>query len=85
MQIIKRLSARTNKLNYIYIVFLGPHPEHMEVPRPGFKSELQLLAYATSYSNSTLDPQPAEGGQGSNPILMDTNQLVSAVPQWALP
>ena len=29
-------------------VFLGPHPQHMEVPRPWVQSELQLLAYTTA-------------------------------------
>ena len=33
---------------FIYFVFLGLHLWHMEVPRPGIKSELQLLAYATA-------------------------------------
>ena len=28
--------------------FLGPHPQHMEVPRLGVKPELQLLATATA-------------------------------------
>ena len=28
--------------------FLGPHPGHMEVPRLGFQSELQLPAYTTA-------------------------------------
>ena len=28
--------------------FLGPHPQHKEVPRPGVKSELQLPFYATA-------------------------------------
>ena len=27
-------------------VFLGLHPRHMDVPRPGVESELSLLAYA---------------------------------------
>ena len=31
-----------------YFCFLGPHSRHMEVPGPGVKSELQLLAYATA-------------------------------------
>ena len=26
--------------------FLGPHPQHMQVPRRGVVSDLQLLAYA---------------------------------------
>ena len=33
---------------FIYFVFLGLHPEHMEVPRLGVKPELQLPAYATA-------------------------------------
>ena len=33
---------------------LGPHPQHMEVPRLGVESELQLLAYATA--TATPDP-----------------------------
>ena len=35
-------------------VFLGPHPQHMEVPRLGVESELQLLAYTTA--TATQDP-----------------------------
>ena len=33
-------------------VFLGPHPQHMEAPRLGVESELQLLAYTTAHSNT---------------------------------
>ena len=29
-----------------FLVFLGPHPQHMVVPRPGVKLELQLPAAA---------------------------------------
>ena len=31
-----------------FLVFLGPHLWHMEVPRLGFQLELQLPAYATA-------------------------------------
>ena len=31
----------------VIFVFLGPHPQHMEVPRLGVQMELQLLAYPT--------------------------------------
>ena len=31
-----------------FLVFLGPHPWHMESPRLGVKLELQLLAYTTA-------------------------------------
>ena len=36
--------------------FLGPHLGHMEVPRLGFKSELQLLAYTTATAASGSEP-----------------------------
>ena len=32
----------------LFICLLGPHAWHMEVPRLGVESELQLLAYATA-------------------------------------
>ena len=31
-----------------FVVFLGLHLGHMEVPKLGSKSELQILAYATA-------------------------------------
>ena len=40
---------------YIYICifcFLGPHLQHMEVPRLGVESELRLLAYTTVTATS---------------------------------
>ena len=39
---------------FFFSCFLGPHLQHMEVPRLGVKSELQLLAYATA--TATADP-----------------------------
>ena len=33
---------------FFFLVFLGPHPRHMEVPRLGVESELQLLTYTTA-------------------------------------
>ena len=38
--------------NLFNFFFLGPHLWHMEVPRLGVDSELQLLAYTTA----TQDP-----------------------------
>ena len=42
-----------NKCYFFFFVFLGPHPWHMEVPRLGVETELQLPAYATA--TATLD------------------------------
>ena len=36
----------------LFFVFLGPHPLHMEVPRLGVQSELQLPAYTTAHSSA---------------------------------
>ena len=41
--------------NFIYLFcFLGLHPQHMEVPRLGAESDLQLLAYATATATQDL-------------------------------
>ena len=48
-------------------VFLGLHPPHMDIPRLGVKSELQLHLRPTPQLIATLDPQPTEQGQGSSP------------------
>ena len=39
---------------FVLFVFLGPHLHHMEVPRLGVESELQLPAYTTAIA--TPDP-----------------------------
>ena len=33
---------------FFFLVFSGPHLRHLEVPRPGVKSELKPLAYTTA-------------------------------------
>ena len=37
---------------YLFIFFLGLHPRHMEAPKLGVKSELQLPAYTTAIAIS---------------------------------
>ena len=32
---------------FFFLVFLGPHPLHVKVPRLGVELDLELLAYAT--------------------------------------
>ena len=62
-------------------VFLGPHPQHMEVPRLEVQTELLPPSLHQSHSNARSkprlqptpqlmpkpDPQPTKWGQGSNP------------------
>ena len=40
----------------LFLFFLGPHVWHMEVPRLGVESQLQLLAYTTA--TATQDQSP---------------------------
>ena len=40
---------------YLFTVFLRPHLQHMEVPRPGVETDLQLPAYITT----TAKPDPS--------------------------
>ena len=41
---------------FLSLVFLGPHLQHMEVPRLGVESQLQPLAYA----RATATPDPSQ-------------------------
>ena len=41
-------------LSFFFFVFLGPHPQHMEVPRPEVESELQLPAYTSATATPDL-------------------------------
>ena len=49
---IKRKELRFRVFLFLSVVFLGPHSQHMEVPRLGVELELLLLAYAIAM----LDP-----------------------------
>ena len=68
-------------------VFLGPHLQHMEVPRLGVKSELQLPAYTTATATRDLSHvcdlrhsswqcwilNPRSKARDQTCVLMDTN------------
>ena len=68
-------------LFFCLFVFSGPHPQHMEVLRLGGLTGAVAAGLHHSHSNvgseprlrptpqltATLDPQPTERGQGSNP------------------
>ena len=40
----------------VFLVFLGPHPQHMEVPRLGVKLELELLALCFFFKRIDMGP-----------------------------
>ena len=64
---------------FIYFVFLGLHLRHMEVPRLGVESELQLPAYTTS--TTTSDPSHVRDLQHSSQQCWILNTLSKARDQ----
>ena len=90
-------------LNYFCIMwslffffFRGPHPQHMEVPWQGVKSELQLPAYTTATASWDLSCifnlhhssrwrilNPLREARDQTHVLMD-NRFVPIEPQWEL-
>ena len=54
---MKDLSVSLSLFFFFFLIFLVPHPQHMEVPRLGVESELQLLAYNHS-SQQCWFPDP---------------------------
>ena len=74
---------------FFFFFFLGPHLRHVEVPRLGDKSELQLPVYATAtvtqdpshvcdLHQSSQQPQilnPLSKARDPNHVLMDTSQV----------
>ena len=53
--ILLEVSLFSIKKKYFFVFFfLGPYPQHMEVPRLGVKSELQPLVYSTAIATWDL-------------------------------
>ena len=50
----KKQTSKVLELIHVFVFFLQLHLHHMEVPRLGVESELQLLAYTTN--TATWDP-----------------------------
>ena len=48
-------SSAPNGPHILFFVFLGPYPWHMEVPRLGVESELQLPTYTTATAMQDLN------------------------------
>ena len=80
-------------LSLSFFFFLGPHPQHMEVPRPGVKLERQLPATATAvqdpdqvcnlYHSSwqCRTHNPLSKARDWTRVLLDTSQLCY---RWAM-
>ena len=74
---------------FFLFCFLGPHPWHVEVPRLGVESELQLPAYTTATATPNPShicnlhhsswqcwiPNPLSKARHQTFVLMDTNRV----------
>ena len=74
---------------FFFFCFLGPHLQHMDIPRLGGKSELQLPAYTTATAMLDLSnicdlhhsswqhqiPNPLSKDRDQTCILMDTRKV----------
>ena len=96
------LTASTTRVPptlFFFFWFLAPHPQYMEVPRPGVELELQLSAFTTS--RARLDPShvcdlhhvswqhripdPLSEARDRTHILMDTSQFHFCCPTTGVP
>ena len=82
------INVKWNLGNFFFF-FLAPHPRHIEVPRLGVESELQLPAYTTATAmpdpSRTCDlhhnsqqcriPDPLSKARDWTRVLMDTSQV----------
>ena len=92
-------SAKVMLTFFFFLGLLGPPLWHMEIPRMGVKSELQLPAYTTA--PATPDPShacnlhhsslqhrilnPLNEARDRTFVLVVTSQICSSEPQWELP
>ena len=53
-QVLNPLCHKGTSLEFFSFFFLGPHPQHMEVPRLEVQLELQLPAYTTATATPDL-------------------------------
>ena len=91
VQLLLRMSEGLGIGNFFFpaFFFLGLHLWHMKVPRPGVKSELQLLAFTTATATWDLNgvgnlyhssrqhriPHPVSEARDQTCILMDTSWI----------
>ena len=91
--------THTHTHPFFFFFFLGPHGQHMEVPKLAGKPELQLPAYITatatpgpscvcdlhhsSRQHQILNPQSKARDQTH--VLMGPHGFVTTEPQQALP
>ena len=81
---------------FVNFYFLGPHLWCMELPRPGFKLELQLLAYTTAMATPDLNnignlchslqqcqiPNPLSEARDGTHILTETSWVFNLLSHY---
>ena len=84
---------------FFFLSFLGPHLQHMEIPRLGIEIELQLTAYATATAMPDLSLvcelhhssrqhwilNPLSRDMDWTHILMEPVGFITTEPQWEPP
>ena len=71
---------------FLIFAFLRPHPRHMDIPRLGVQSELQLSACTTAMGSepclrptpqltATQDPRPLSEARDQALILMEPSRV----------
>ena len=69
---------------FFLFVFLGSHLWHMEVPRLGVESELQLPSYTAAHSNARSLAHWERPGIKRTWVLMNTSQVRYRWASWKL-
>ena len=83
------ITSNTGCFLFLFLFFLGPHLQHMKVPRLGAELEVQLPVYTTA--TATRDPSHISylqhSSQQSHWVRPGIRPIgfVSAAPQQALP
>ena len=91
----KKSSFVLPDLIFFFFCFLGPHIQHMKVPRLGVKLDLQLLTYTTAVATQDLSPTCDLYHTGylthwAKPEIRPVSLwipvgFITAEPQWELP
>ena len=71
---------------FLPFVFLGLHPQHVEVPRPGVESELQLLTYttATAMRDQSCDCDHTTAHYNTRSLTHRARSGIKPVSSWIL-
>ena len=67
-----------------FVYFLGPHMQHVEVPRLGVQSELQLMAYTTATAKQDLSHVCDTAHSNARSLAHRTSPGMEPASSWLL-